>query len=139
MKIKKNLRWVLGYLIIDIICVGMGMGVPFFNILLGFPLGWFLAHKFADGQKVFNYSLLASAFTFLFMLIIWSLATLTYLSGPAKDIANFGEPYILFSPVASFYGWLALMVFISPFLQLLTTIFAAYLTLLAKKRSLGNR
>ena len=28
------------YVFVDIICIGMGMGVPFFCILLGLPLGW---------------------------------------------------------------------------------------------------
>ncbi|HUV42721.1 MAG TPA: hypothetical protein VMY36_02325 [Patescibacteria group bacterium] len=131
MKIKK--KWILGYLAIDIICIGMGMGVPFFNILLGFPLGYFLARNFIDERKVFRYSIFASLFTFLILAVIWLLAMLPYCLDSTKDIANFGEPLILFTPVASFWGWLVLMVVISPFLQLLTTIFSAYLTHLRKK------
>jgi hypothetical protein len=137
-EINKDWRWILIFLVVDIICAGMGMGVPFFNILLGFPLGWFLARKFVSERRVFKYSFFTSAFTFLIMAIIWSLAPLTYLSDPTKDIANFGEPQILFTPVASFYGWLVLMIFISPFLQLLTTIFAAYVTLLFQKNHLKS-
>ena len=41
-----------------------------------------------------------------------------------------GHPFILYDPKISFIGWLVLMMFISPFLQLLTTIFGSYLTLL---------
>jgi len=130
MKLIKDWRLILNFLVVDIICVGLGMGVPFFNILLGFPLGWILARRFNNKRQVFNYSLLISAFTFSIMAVIWSLASLTYFSDPTKDVANFGEPLILFTPVASFYGWLVLMIFISPFLQLLTTIFSAYLTFL---------
>lgn len=123
------------------------MGVPFFNILLGFPLGWFLAHRVVGEKleinetlrRIFIYSLLASVFTFLIMAALWLTASLAYLSDPTKDIANFGEPLILFTPVASFYGWLVLMVLISPFLQLLTTIFAAYLTLLLQNHPLRSR
>jgi len=53
------------FAILDLFCIAMGMGVPIFCILFGFPI-----------------------------------------------------------------GWLFLMIFISPFLQLLTTIFTSYLTLL---------
>jgi len=133
MKIKGNLSWILGYVVIDLICVGMGMGVPFFCILLGFPLGWFLAHKFIDIRKVLKYSLLTSAFTFLMMVVIWLSAMSPYFLNSTKDIANFGEPLLLFTPIASFWGWLVLMVIISPFLQLLTTVFTAYLTFLPNK------
>jgi uncharacterized protein YacL len=147
MKIKRKIIWILGYLVIDLICVGMGMGVPFFNILLGFPLGWFLARRLVGSKsgideilrKIFNYSLFASAFTFLILAVLWLSAALTYLFDPTKDIANFGEPQILFTPVASFIGWLVLMVLISPFLQLLTTIFAAYVILLIQKNHLSNQ
>ena len=146
MKIKKVRFWIFGYIVIDLLCVGMGMGVPFFNILLGFPLGWFLVRKlvsdkveiFETLRKIFNYSLLTSAFTFLVMAALWLPTSLTYLFDPTKDIANFGEPQLLFTPVASFFGWLVLMVLISPFLQLLTTIFAAYLTILLQKHRLRS-
>ena len=33
------------YIIIDVLCVGLGMGVPFFSIILGFPVGWYLAKR----------------------------------------------------------------------------------------------
>jgi hypothetical protein len=33
------------YIIIDVLCVGIGMGVPFFSIILGFPVGWYLAKR----------------------------------------------------------------------------------------------
>ena len=131
----KKWRWILGYLAIDLICVGMGMGVPIFNILLGFPLGWFLARKFTDERRIFKYSILTSLFTLLVMAVIWLLSMLLYFFNPTKDIANFGIPLILFTPIASFWGWLVLMVVISPFLQLLTTIFSVYLTHLQKRSS----
>jgi hypothetical protein len=37
---------------------------------------------------------------------------------------------ILYEPRASFIGWLVLMILISPVLQMLTTLFGSYLTLL---------
>jgi hypothetical protein len=39
---------------------------------------------------------------------------------------------ILYDPKASFIGWLVPMIFISPFLQLLTTVFGSYMTLLIR-------
>ena len=62
------------------------------------------------------------------MLIIWGPIS-TMLLNPYADFANFGIPMILYDPKISFIGWIILMVFISPFLQLLTTVFTAQLTL----------
>ena len=136
MKTNKNWIWILSISVIEVICAGMGMGVPILNIISGFPLGWFLANQLIrdndeilkSQRKVFTYALIASAITFALMAVIWGMAAATYISNPTTDIANFGEPLILFTPVASFYGWLVLMILISPFLQLLTTTFAAYMT-----------
>jgi hypothetical protein len=47
------------------------------------------------------------------------------LSDPAADIAHFGIPLILYEPVASFIGWIVLMVLISPFLQALAAAFSS--------------
>ena len=30
---------------LDIVCVGAGMGVPIFCILLGLPVGWYIARR----------------------------------------------------------------------------------------------
>ena len=128
-------RWIVIYVILDVVCLGLGMGVPFFNILLGFPLGWFLSHKLTDKRKVFKYLLLASAFTLFLLAMIWLPTMLLFYFDSTKDIANFGEPLFLFTPVASFWGWLVLMVVISPLLQLMSSVFAAYLTLVSGKKS----
>jgi len=127
---------VILYAIIDIICVGAGMGVPIFCILLGFPLGWYIAkrisisteHSHLINPKILRLSLLASAFTFLQMIVIWG-RTIPMLFDPSSDFQNFGHPFILYDPKISFIGWSILMIFISPFLQLLTTIFASFMTL----------
>ncbi|MCC7557418.1 MAG: hypothetical protein KO217_01865, partial [Methanobacteriaceae archaeon] len=62
----------------------------------------------------------------------------TLLLNPTANFVNFGMPLILFDPKISFMGWIILMIFISPFLQLLTTIFTAYITLwrLSKKKNM---
>ena len=136
--IKLNTKIVvILYILIDVICVGAGMGVPIFCILLGFPLGWYIVNRMSVGAepshlmyyKIFRLSLLASGFTFLLMVIIWG-STVPMLFDPAADFQNFGHPFILYDPKISFIGWLILMIFLSPFLQLLTTIFASFITLL---------
>jgi hypothetical protein len=136
-KFLKIKPW-LGYLIfvvLDLLCVGAGMGVPIFCILLGFPVGWYLARRhlmLSRGMKdtvrrVLRDSLITAGVTFVLMAALWG-PTVPMLFDPAADLANFGVPMILYEPRLSFVGWLVLMILISPFLQLLTTIFAAYLT-----------
>jgi hypothetical protein len=130
--------WALGiYVVVDIICVGMGMGVPIFCILLGFLVGWVIARMVTARDeamreilgRILRYAVVSSAFTGGLMVVIWG-RCIPMLFDPASDLANFGIPLILYAPKASFIGWLVLMMVISPFLQLLTTLFASYVTLL---------
>ncbi len=117
----------------------MGMGVPFFCILLGLPLGWYIVKRLTAEQadmrdilrKALLYAAIAAAITSLGMIIIWGPLTVASLSDPATDFAETGVPMILYEPKASFIGWIVLMIAISPGLQLLTTLFASHLTLLA--------
>jgi len=125
------------FIIADLVCVGMGMGVPIFCIGFGFPLGWYIAKRVtvttAKMNDVFRtvllYAIATSTFTFVVMSVLWG-PTIPMLLDPNSDFANFGIPLILYDPKISFIGWLVLMILISPFLQLLTTLFASYLTLL---------
>jgi len=137
-----GLRWwvvLLIYIVLDVIAVGMGMGVPIFCILLGFPIGWYLARRhlllnleIKDALvKILRDSLITSGVTFVFMAVLWG-RTVSMIFDPAADFINFGIPMILYDPKASFVGWLVLMIVISPSLQLLATIFAAYLTVAIK-------
>jgi hypothetical protein len=82
-------------------------------------------------------SLLAALFTFALMLIIWG-KMLPMLFNPGTDFGNFGHPFILYEPKASFIAWLALMVLISPFLQLLAAIFASFVALMREPASTGS-
>ena len=128
------------YVIADLFCIGLGMGVPFFCILLGFPVGWYLTKRIYTPyldikdllSRIFKYALISSSFTLLFMMIIWG-TIIPRLWDPSADLANFGIPLILYDPKMSFIGWLILMIFISPFLQLMTTIFTAFTTLMRSK------
>jgi hypothetical protein len=129
--------WAAGlYALLDTICVGVGMGVPIFCIALGLPVGWYIARR-ASGQAlpmaatlraVLKNAALSAGWTFVLMLAIWT-PTARMLFDPRADLAHFGIPLILYDPRASFIGWLALMILISPFLQLLTTLFAAHVTI----------
>ncbi len=127
------------FVILDIFCVGLGMGVPIFCILFGFPIGWYSVKRVIINsnskdvnfilKKTLHYVLVTSVFTFFAMSILWG-RTIPMVFDPNTDFMNFGIPLILYDPKISFIGWLFLMIVISPFLQLLTTIFASYLTLL---------
>jgi O-antigen/teichoic acid export membrane protein len=129
------------YILIDIICMGMGMGVPFFCILLGFPLGWYITKRvsvsteqhYQKYYKIFKVSLLAAIFTFILMLVVWGW-TIPKIFDPSFDFQNFGLPNFLYEPKISFIGWHILMIIISPFLQLLTTIFTAFITLIRNEK-----
>jgi hypothetical protein len=130
------------YIVLDTLFVGMGMGVPFFCILFGFPVGWYLTKRSAFQKLHINdilrgilkYATLTSLITLAWMLIIWG-PMITMLQNPAVNFANFGIPLILYDPKLSFIGWIILMIFISPFLQVLTTVFASHVALwrLSKK------
>lgn len=130
--------WALAlFTLLDIICIGMGMGIPFFCILFGLPVGWYLVRHVTASttrvhevlRRVLRYAVVASAVTMLGMLAIWG-TTISWLYEPGYDLVNTGVPQILYEPRASFIGWLALMIVISPILQLLTTLFGSYLTFL---------
>jgi hypothetical protein len=118
------------FLVLDVIAVGAGMGVPIFAIFLGFPVGWFLAGEVGlrraytgdDLKSLLRSAALTSAVTFALMAVIW-LHLLRMLSGPRAAIASFGLPLLLYDPVASLVGWVVLMVIVSPVLQVLTTVF----------------
>lgn len=136
--LKLNIKIIfLIFVVLDLLCVGIGMGVPFFCILFGFVVGWYITKRATMltvslkevFRKVLAQALITSLFTLVVMGIIWG-PTIRMFFDPAADFKNFGIPLILYDPEISFVGWLVLMIFISPFLQLLTTIFTSYLTLL---------
>jgi hypothetical protein len=125
------------FVIVDLVCVGLGMGVPLACILLGFFVGWYIAKRATIStenvgavlRKALAQAIITSSFTFVVMSAIWG-RTIVMLFDPSADLQNFGHPFILYDPRLSFIGWLVLMILISPFLQLLTTVFGSYLTLL---------
>jgi len=126
---------------LEALCVGAGMGVPIFAILLGFPVGWWLARRAMTVapagaptspealRTVFVSALVPCMMTLAFMVAIW-LPQLTLLWKPGFDVANWGIPLWLYTPMASFIGWMVLMVVVSPALQLLAAVFGAYVVLM---------
>lgn len=124
------------FVFIEFLILGLGMGVPIFNIIFGFFVGWYITRKFLKEiidlkdlfGKILSTSLITSGFTFLLMLILWG-TQIHFFFKENTDFENLGHPFILYDPKISFIGWLILMIFISPFLQLLLTIFSSFLTL----------
>jgi hypothetical protein len=141
-KLKLKIAIVI-FAVLDLLCVGLGMGVPIFCILFGFLVGWYIARRVMleiGGQKkilkrVLTYAIVTWFFTFLMMVFIWG-SMILWLFDPQADFKNSGIPLILYDPKLSFIGWLVLMICISPFLQLLTTIFASFLTLLSQSNTI---
>lgn len=145
-KINAKTTFVI-YMVLDTLFAGMGMGVPFLCILFGFPVGWYLAKRLAFQKlhindilsSILKYAALTSIITLAWMLIIWGPMN-TLLWNPDVNFANLGIPLILYDPKLSFIGWIILMIFISPFLQLLMTVFASHVALwrLSKKQRSKN-
>ena len=67
------------------------------------------------------------------MLLIWVGAVMVFYFHN-DDFRNFGNPLILCEPKLSVIGWLALMIVISHVLQLFTTLFSFYMTLIMTKK-----
>jgi hypothetical protein len=130
---SKPLQIVL-FLTFEVLSIGMGMGVPFFTILYGFLVGLVIPSilhtstdiSAGDLVAILRAALITSGVTLALMALIW-LPPLSWLFDPSRDVANFGMPMILYSPLASFIGWIVLMVVVSPFLQFLMTLFGSVL------------
>ena len=130
----------LAFLLIDVICTGLGMGVPFFNILFGFVVGWYLVHRLMRKglelgeilRLTFRWGMLTAGFTCLMMLVLW-VPLMGVLFQPGYDLIETGIPLILYDPLFSFIGWEVLMIALSPFFQFLTTLFSANVALIVQE------
>ena len=128
----KQLFPIISFCFLDILAVGLGMGLPVLAIFFGFLVGWFVPAfvrtDISDVRKLLKQcllvSFLASCLTFLMMLIIWG-PFARMLLDPSADFVKFGIPMILYDPKVSFIGWIILMIFISPVLQLLSIVFSS--------------
>lgn len=130
--LRKRSGRIIVFVLLDLLSIAMGMGVPFFTILLGFPVGFLIPTLVEDHpvlspgflRSILRAAVIASGISFLLLAAIW-LPSLSWLCDPSRDLANYGMPMILFTPLASFLGWIVLMVIISPFLQFLMAVFGA--------------
>ena len=135
------LKAIILFIVIDVFCMGVGMGVPIFNIAFGFVVGWFLVKWISAGpagstdilERLLIYSGASAGITFLGMLLLWGWWATSVYEAQA-EFARTGIPMILFEPRASFVAWLVLMIVVSPVLQLLTTTFAGLLGLISLNR-----
>ena len=130
--------WAYGiFIVLDTICIGMGMGVPIFCVLFGFVVGWYIARAaiarteaVEEAVRTFlRYALATAGYTFVAMAVIWG-RWMVILFDPSTDYTNLGIPMMLYEPKVSFIGWQLLMICISPFLQVLATLFGSHVTLL---------
>jgi hypothetical protein len=133
------------FVVLDLFCTGVGMGVPVFNIAFGFVVGWYIVRWVSSGtreiwdilKRLLLYACITSCVTLVGMIVIWGPSVMLLYDGKT-DLAKFGTPQILFEPGASFIGWLVLMMAISPFLQMLTTIFGGHIALLSTGKREGK-
>jgi prolipoprotein diacylglyceryltransferase len=127
------------FILLDVACVALGVGVPVFSVLFGFPVGWYIAEKTLHDRtrnvftRILYRSFMTSAITFLIMAVVWK-DMIPLIHNPGTDYRNFGHPLFLYDPRLSFIGWVILMIVVSPFLQMLTTVFASFITLASRAK-----
>ena len=137
-------------ILINGVLVGTGMGVPIFCILMAVPYGFLVVGKILKKESrtnrhhhfysgILKASSILALSTFIFMLIIWIPWVVKSLA-PGFDYNNTGMPLILYTLKASFWGWIALMIVISPLLQFMTSVSAGVATvyILLRKRTNSN-
>jgi hypothetical protein len=131
------------YVAIDVLCVGLGMGVPVFCIALGFPTGWVSARRALRARDsyssdvitsqilrfAFRDSAVAAGITLAAMLVVWLPFGFVYFE-PAVDLSEVGIPMILYTPRASFVAWEILMIIVAPVLQFLVSLSAVHVALM---------
>lgn len=135
--------------LLDVFAIGLGMGIPVFAILLGFPVGWYLAGKQLEpllpepgvepsvpARVVRTLVTQAGALTFVtfvVLAIIWGpqLPTAFDASVSAKE---WGVPLILYTSQASKIGFAALMMLVSPALQFMAVLTTGAIRLGSSKR-----
>lgn len=117
--------------LLDVFALGLGMGVPIFAILLGFPVGWWLARRRAAAgldqaaaRAALVWGGLLAAASFAVLALVWG-PHLPKAFDPAFDAAKWGIPLILYTSRASTIGWFVLMLVVSPVLQAMAVVTGA--------------
>jgi hypothetical protein len=135
--------------LINGVLVGAGMGVPIFCILMGAPYGFLAAGKILKKESqthrhyhyysgILKASAILAMSTFVFMIIIWIPWVLKSFD-TGFDYKNTGMPLILYTLKASFWGWITLMIVISPLLQFMTSVSAGVAAVYLFLRKNGQR
>lgn len=122
------------FVLLDVVSIGIGMGVPVFTILLGLSVGWFAARRQQAPtpeamRQCLRVALGTSAVSFVVLAVLW-LPWVPMAWGTEAELVETGIPMILYEPRASFIGWITLMVVISPALQVLTTLSSSFVVLM---------
>lgn len=132
--------------LLDMLAIGLGMGVPILAVLFGLPLGWYfggLSVAGRDGRvplppsKVSSLPLMTlrrpvgqsagvALMTTLVLAVIW-LPQLPGVLDTALSARDWGIPLVLFGSQASKIGWMVLMLVISPLLQFMAAVTGAVL------------
>ncbi len=132
--------------LLDVFVIGLGMGVPFFAILLGFGVGWWYARRAtaapeADAMPRSTRDVVRAlvgaagalaAVTFVVALLVWA-GAIPNAFDPSFDAAGWGIPLILYTSQPSMIGWLALMIVISPALQFMAVVTGGALALAVRR------
>jgi hypothetical protein len=127
-----SIRFYIIWILINGVLVGTGMGVPIFCILMAAPYGIMVVSKIFKKELhthihqhfylgILKASAILALSTFIFMVIIW-LPWVVKSLAPGFDYKNTGMPLILYTLKASFWGWITLMIVISPILQFMTSV-----------------
>lgn len=131
---------VIAVAITDVFLIGVGMGVPLFAILFGFPVGWRIARRSRmtglrceETRKVVGWAAALAGVTCVMMLVVWGVSIPTAFA-PSVDADKLGIPLILYTPRASIIAWLLLMIVVSPILQYMATVTAALTTVALARR-----
>jgi len=136
-------------ILINGVLVGAGMGVPIFCILIGAPYGFLVVSRILQKEErthrhhhfysgILKASAILALSTFIFMVIVWTPWVLKSFA-PGFDYRNTGMPLILYTLKASFWGWITLMIVISPILQFMTSVSAGVATVYFISKKHGQR
>jgi hypothetical protein len=128
----------ISYIVMDLLLAGLGFGTPLFCIAFGFAVGWFGAMRawfFVPDTRgamtrALRYAFLTSAVTMVLMAVIWGRLVPIVLNQRVNPGA-LGLPLNLYDSRLSLVGWLLLMVFTGPAIQVLMTAFGSYVTFIA--------
>lgn len=129
----------IAYSVMNLLLAGLGLGTPVFCIVFGFGVGWFCARRAeffvptVQGamKRALRYAFLTSTVTGVLMAAIWA-RLVPILLNPRVNPGSLGLPLNLYDTRWSLAGWIVLMVFTGPAVQVLMTVFGSYLTFLVR-------